>query len=145
MAGRRRRALTRDKVYSVARRTSHSVRDTVGGATHRVRDYGQGRVARARAAHRNEVVPDEKLVARVRAELGRAVSHPGAIHVLRRREKDQGEAALGVVPAFDLDQPQLAAIEVDRRVQIGHADHGVKVFHPDLPALRSDPRSPPRS
>lgn len=81
-AGRRRRALVRDKAYSAAHRASDAVSGTVGRTTRYVRDYGQGKVARAKTAFRHEGgVPDEKLVARVRSEMGRVVSQPHQIEV----------------------------------------------------------------
>ncbi|MEX0890991.1 MAG: BON domain-containing protein [Gemmatimonadota bacterium] len=78
--GRRRRAL---------------VRDQVDHATHRLEDAGQrasalaeqmsdrvhGVAHESRARMREERVPDEVLVERVRAAMGRAVSNPGAIEV----------------------------------------------------------------
>jgi hypothetical protein len=81
-AGRRRRALVRDKTYSAAHRTSEAVSGAVGRTTRYVRDYSQGKVAQAKTAFRTEGnVPDEKLVARVRSEMGRVVSRPHQVEV----------------------------------------------------------------
>lgn len=77
-AGRRRRALVRDKTY----RAAHSAGQAITGSARRARDYSRGKVARVRTALRHEVVPDIKLVARVRSEMGRVVSFPSAIGVL---------------------------------------------------------------
>lgn len=75
--GRRRRALARDKIvsgFNEARRATGVVgRDT----RHRL----QGTPARTRSLIRSSDVSDEVLVERVRAALGRATSHSGAIEV----------------------------------------------------------------
>jgi len=75
-AGRRRRALTRDKATKYARRAAERARALAQQAA----DHAKGIVAEARASDQ-EWVDDQTLVARVRSELGRAVSHPGSIHV----------------------------------------------------------------
>jgi BON domain-containing protein len=75
--GNRRRALIRDKMTRAARRT----RDA-GSATRR--DMGnrlQGLAANVRSRFTGRHVDDRVLTERVRAELGRAASHPAAIHV----------------------------------------------------------------
>jgi hypothetical protein len=80
-AGRRRRAMVRDKAVGAA----HTVSDRVTQATRYAQSYAQGKVAKAKSAvqHRtaDEVVSDEKLVARVRSEMGRVLSHPGSVEV----------------------------------------------------------------
>ena len=78
--GARRRALVRDKMAR-ARRVS---RDGVDSAA---RDFGnraRGIAASTRGRFSNGHVADEVLVERVRAQLGRACSHPRAIDVLAR-------------------------------------------------------------
>lgn len=80
--GRRRRALVMDKLsYSV-----HAGIDALDTATRDVAHRADGWVARARRAFRREAVDDDRLIDRVRAQLGRAVSHPHAIRV----EVDEG-------------------------------------------------------
>lgn len=49
--------------------------------------------------------------------------------VARRRQKDQREAALFAVVAFELLEPQLVAIKVQRRVNVGNTHHRMQVFH----------------
>jgi len=74
--GRRRRALVRDKmVHGV-----HESREFADAASKDLRYRAQGIAARARSL-RGGATPDEILVERVRAKLGRWVSHPGAIAV----------------------------------------------------------------
>ncbi|XXT25184.1 SRPBCC family protein [Sorangium sp. So ce429] len=75
--GARRRSIARDKAVSLAHRTGalfeKSARD--------LRNRGQGVVAETGAIFRQGTAPDAVLSERVRAKLGRVVSHPGAIDV----------------------------------------------------------------
>jgi len=74
--GRRRRAVTRDKAAKYARRGAERAQALAKQAADRAR----GVFAEARASD-EEWVDDQTLVARVRSELGRVVSHPGSLHV----------------------------------------------------------------
>jgi len=75
-SGRRRRARTRDKVVHAARRVNEGAKVTARDTAHRV----QGAWAGARRLFGpEENIDDDVLVGRVRAELGRVVSHPHAI------------------------------------------------------------------
>ncbi|WP_437931372.1 SRPBCC family protein [Sorangium sp. So ce291] len=75
--GARRRSSARDKAVSLAHRTSafldKSARD--------LRNRSRGVIADTGAIFLQEAVPDAVLADRVRAKLGRAVSHPHAIDV----------------------------------------------------------------
>ena len=75
--GRRRRARTRDKMVHAGKRLNEAGRVTARDTVHRAR----GVLASARKLFEHEEVDDTVLVERVRAELGRAVSHPHAIEV----------------------------------------------------------------
>jgi uncharacterized membrane protein len=75
--GRRRRALLRDRLGSAAA----DVGDAVGMAGRDLLHRTQGVDARIRAGLTADEATDEVLTERVRAALGRAVSHPGAIDV----------------------------------------------------------------
>src|SRR5262245_1873124 len=75
--GRRRRARTRDKVAHAGRRRNEAGRVTARDTVHRAR----GVLASARKLFEHEEVSDAVLVERVRAELGRVVSHPHAMTV----------------------------------------------------------------
>jgi uncharacterized membrane protein len=75
--GRRRRALVRDQVAHSANIGADAVGATGRDVTHRV----TGAAARVRGALGREPVDDVVLVDRVRAQLGRLVSHPRAIDV----------------------------------------------------------------
>jgi uncharacterized membrane protein len=76
-SGRRRRARLRDQLVSVSADLRSAIE--VGGRdlAHRI----EGRLAVARSAYDGRRVSDAVLTERVRAALGRAVSHPGAIEV----------------------------------------------------------------
>lgn len=76
-AGRRRRALVRDR--GVAAR--HGVEDYARVKAKRVIDRMHGAAARTRAKLAPEPVDDVVLHERIRARLGRLVGHPGAISV----------------------------------------------------------------
>jgi hypothetical protein len=75
--GRRRRSLVRDQlIHGICqtRKTADLVRRDAGNRL-------SGVAAEVRGALRREVTTDDILLARVRARLGRCVSHPAAIHV----------------------------------------------------------------
>lgn len=76
--GRRRRALARDKALSVVGDTQYAFGVAARDASHRM----QGWRARARRLFAQEGAPDDlRLIERVRARLGRLVSHPHAVQV----------------------------------------------------------------
>jgi osmotically-inducible protein OsmY len=75
--GAARRALLRDKAFS-------AVKDAAETGSRRARDLRQrlhGVVYEAKARMSEQDVPDDILVERVRAQIGRPVSHPRAIEV----------------------------------------------------------------
>jgi uncharacterized membrane protein len=75
--GRRRRAVMRDRVASGMSRLD----DATSVASRDLRNRARGVAHELRARFTPEDVPDEVLSERVRARLGGAVSHPGAIEV----------------------------------------------------------------
>lgn len=79
--GRARRARLRDKTGSVCREVRLSVDRVQADLANRA----QGLVARAKSVVQPETVDDDQLVARVRAKLGRLVSHPHAIDVIAQQ------------------------------------------------------------
>jgi uncharacterized membrane protein len=88
--GRRRRALMRDQIVSTASHLDEAMEATARDLGHRA----QGLLAEVRSSLAEGPVDDEVLVDRVRAKLGRVVSHPGAIEV----KAEQGRVTLsGVV------------------------------------------------
>src|SRR5262245_6458882 len=78
-SGRRRRARTRDKVVRAAKVVNEGAKVTARDTMHRA----QGAWAEAkRLFNHEEDVSDEALLGRVRAALGRVVSHPHAIEAM---------------------------------------------------------------
>lgn len=75
-AGRRRRAITRDKAAKFARRSAERAQALAQHAA----DRAKGVIAESHVPD-HEWVDDQTLVARVRSELGRVVSHPGSLHL----------------------------------------------------------------
>src|SRR3982751_2031372 len=75
--GRRRRALVRDQLASVANKTPDAMATTARDLSNRAR----GLAAEARSMFSSEEVTDEVLIARVRSKLGRVVSDPHALEV----------------------------------------------------------------
>lgn len=76
--GKRRRALVRDKTRGLVADTRDAFGVAARDATHRI----EGMRARARRLLTNAPVPDDlQLIERVRARMGRLVSHPHAIQV----------------------------------------------------------------
>lgn len=99
--GRRRRGLIRDQFVHYSRILSDGLSKAARDTAYRA----QGVVAEARARLSHEIVDDDRLCARVRSALGRAVSHPGAIHVEAR---DGTVTLTGAVLQGEV--PRLAAI-----------------------------------
>jgi uncharacterized membrane protein len=75
--GRRRRALARDQMAHISHKLSRAMTATSSDLTHRV----HGAVAEGGKLFRREEVSDDALTDRVRAQIGRSVSHPRAISV----------------------------------------------------------------
>ena len=75
--GARRRALVRDK----AARTANKTTDGLDALTRDVANRARGAAARVRGRFDRSTPDGRKLIERVRAALGRAVSHPRAIDV----------------------------------------------------------------
>lgn len=97
--GRRRRARLRDAVVH----TSHTLETAAGTASRDVENRFAGLGARMRASLAEQPAPiDDVLAARVRARIGRLVSHPGAIEV----KAMAGRIALSG-PVFEAEVEQL--------------------------------------
>ena len=76
-SGRRRRARTRDRLLHAGKVVSEAGKVTARDASQRM----SGLIAGTKRLFRHEEVPDEVLVERVRAAIGRVVSHPHALEV----------------------------------------------------------------
>jgi hypothetical protein len=97
--GRRRRARLRDVTVHTGRIVGIAAGTTLRDVEHRA----HGLAARARAAIADDPIPDDAvLAARVRARLGRLVSHPGAMEVAAH----DGVVTLSG-PVFDAEVGQL--------------------------------------
>jgi uncharacterized membrane protein len=107
--GPRRRALVRDRAIHAARVS----RDAIGATGRDVMHRTYGTAASVAGALSQPIPNDDVLVARVRAKLGRVVSHPHAVDVT---------AADGVVT---LRGPILRA-EVPQLLETARAVHGVR-------------------
>ena len=77
VAGRRRRALARDRGVSVGHDAEHFAR----AKSRRAIDRAQGMVARARSGLSHAPVDDGQLHGRIRTKLGRLVAHPGDVNI----------------------------------------------------------------
>lgn len=75
--GRARRYFIHDKALHF----EHAVERVMDKGVRDLRQRARGIVHEAIARFREDEVPDDKLVARVRSVVGRAVSHPHAVHV----------------------------------------------------------------
>lgn len=117
--GRRRRAQLRDKAVHVG----HEVSDEGQAAVRDARNRAKGVGARARRRFRSDTPTAPQLVERVRAEIGRWCSHPGAVSVeardgtvtlagpILRDEVDQVRAAAALVPGVESIEDRLAVYE----------------------------------
>jgi hypothetical protein len=95
--GARRRALVRDRTARVVRAGRDELRQEVQDARNRI----SGAVAEARGRLRHEVVDDDQLVARVRADLGHRIDRAGVIEVAA----DRGTVTLrGEISREELDE-----------------------------------------
>jgi len=77
VGGARRRAIVRDQFVHAG----HLIGDCADATRRDVSNRTAGAIARMRGARRHDLVDDAVLVERVRAQLGRMVSHPRAIDV----------------------------------------------------------------
>ncbi len=92
--GPRRRALARDRIMSAGRHAG----DDLGAKTRHLRDRARGLVASARSRMQADLEDDDVIAKRVRDELGRVVSRPGAVVVA----VEHGVVTLsGQVPAVE--------------------------------------------
>lgn len=137
-SGRRRRALARDKAVHAA----HTQRDVVDKGVRDLQHRAGGLVQRARQALERGPVPDEVLVERVRARIGRVVTHPGAIEVTA----EDGHLTLsGPILAREVDDllrttERVRGVEsVENRLEPHETADGV----PGLQGPGRPPRRPP--
>lgn len=137
-SGGRRRALVRDRVVS----TGHHAAGLAQTQARRALDRAKGMLA-TRSLHRvNRRVPesDQQLHDRIRARLGRVISHPKAVAVL----VDQGCVRLsGHVLRHEVE-PLLAEIRVMPGVQEVRNEAQVHDSPQGIPSLQGGRTEPPR-
>jgi hypothetical protein len=136
--GRRRRAIGRDRVRALA----GDIGDFIGKAMRDAAGRLQGLKAEAIAQLRRDRVPDDlMLIERVRARMGRIVSHPHAIQI----GANQGRIMLsGPILAGEIG-PLLDAARLGRGVR-GVEDELVVHDHPEaVPSLQGGHRRTPES
>lgn len=125
IGGRRRRATLRDQAYSASRRAQERLRKSA----EYTRDRARGVYAEARARFRHDDASDDVIRDRVRAAIGRAVSHAGALSV---------DVRDGVVT---LRGPVLAS-EVDNLLKIVASVRGVQDVNDQLDVHESPSNIP---
>jgi uncharacterized membrane protein len=135
--GRRRRSLVRDRAIHARHAASDVVDKGLRDLSHRAR----GLLVRARSVARHDDVIDEVLVERVRANIGRVVTHPGSIEVM----VENGRVRLaGPVLARELD----GLVRCVRRVPgVRDVEHRLEA-HPsaeNVPGLQGAGRPPRRA
>jgi uncharacterized membrane protein len=133
--GHRRRSLVRDQWVHL----THRADDALDTAARDLRNRTLGMAAEARAKLRRESVISPVLEARVRTELGRLVSHPGAIEVLA--EENGTVALMGPVLADEAER-LLAGVEAVNGVKIVVNELSVHRTAGDIPGLQGSGRSP---
>src|SRR5829696_2833645 len=128
--GRRRRHVISDKFVHAAK----EARGAVGSTSRDLQNRAEGLAAVARRQLRQDRTEDEVLVERVRAALGRSVSHPGAIDV----SAAQGRVTLrGQVLAREADA-LVAAVAQVRGVKDVVDDLERHELAGDVPALQGE-------
>lgn len=138
--GRARRARLHDKTLSAY----HEARASVQKAQADLANRAHGLAAQAKSALQHEPVEEDQLIARVRAKLGRLVSHPHAIDVLAHNGEITLSGAVLEHEAHELVSGVRAIQGVssvfDHLVRHGDADYisslqGGRERHPQRPQI----------
>ena len=136
VAGRRRRAVIRDKAVGAL----YDAEDLLEGAVEDLGNRARGVAAEAASAIRNEPISDQTLHDRIRAVMGRIVSHPRAVQVA----VDAGRVTLSG-PIFSDEAPKLIYTVSGMRGVDGINNlletHSAPTDHPSLqgPAVSGEP------
>jgi uncharacterized membrane protein len=107
--GRRRRAMVRDQMVSSWNELDNVV-DTAGRD---LKNRARGVLAETRSRFRSDEVDDDVLLARVRSEIGRAVSHPHAVRV----QSEAGCVTLSGPVLADEEEGLIATVKGVRGVE----------------------------
>jgi hypothetical protein len=138
--GRRRRALVRDQGLRLIDAMG-DLGDRLEGITELVTDRVRGIAYETQTRLQNEVVPDDVLIERVRAKLGRVVSHPRAIIVTI----NQGRVTLGGPILAQEVGRLLTTVRLVRGVK--QVENQLEIYEtPDnIPSLQGIPRENKRT
>jgi uncharacterized membrane protein/uncharacterized protein YwbE len=130
--GRRRRALARDKVESLWAKADDAVAVTTRDLGNRLRGL-RIRISHMLSLRKDDVSDDNVLAARVRAKIGRAVSHPHAIKVAAH----QGRVTLSG-PILAHEKRQL--LDVVRKVPgVAEVEDNLEIHErPDISSLQGE-------
>jgi uncharacterized membrane protein len=127
ISGRRRRAITRQRLVHAVGATAHEADVAARDASHRA----AGLVAAARRWLRPQRTDDTTLKARVQAQIGRATSHPGAIQVACRNGRVElaGVVLKNDMPGLLRATKHVAGVEevvncLETRDEPAHMPHG---------------------
>lgn len=129
-AGRRRRALARDRALS----TGHDVGRLARAKSKRAADRVRGLVARTRGRWSHEDIDDDRLEARVRSQLGRLVERPHGVEVRVR----EGCVTLGGFAGADeiedladavASMPGVAAVQCRVRIATAASEDAMPARH----------------
>lgn len=132
--GNRRRALLRDQFSSLG----HDLNDGVETAVRDMGNRARGAAMEARSMVRPGEVDDSVLEGRVRTELGRLISHPGALFVMVMdgRVTLSGDVLAGEVEKLLKGVARVRGVEsVENKLRV-HETPGT------IPALQGQPRLP---
>lgn len=134
--GARRRSMIRDQ----ASHALHAERAVVDKGVRDLDHRAAGLVARLRAALSPEQVSDEQIALRVRAKMGRCVSHPGSIEVWAH---DGTVAVSGPILSNEVDS-LLACVRLVRGVSAVESHLEPHESADGVPGLQGAPRRRPR-
>ena len=130
VAGRRRRALARDKLVRLRKAAQEAARVTVRDLKNRT----LGTVAEGRAAFLEDIVDDSVLVERVRSKLGFVVRHPSSIDV----QASAGRLTLSGPVLTDEVQQLIEVVASVRGVRDVENRLEVHAMGDNVPGLRGD-------
>ena len=134
--GNRRRALARDKLVAAGNKTSMYA----GKLSRDLGNRAQGLVAETRARFRTEQVPDDTLVARVKAELGRHAVHHRALAVTANggRVTLRGPALAGEVDELISAVASVRGVSgVENRLDVHERADGISSLQGEVAAAAS--------
>jgi hypothetical protein len=134
VAGRRRRALARDKLFSLGK----TAKEAAGVTSRDLKNRTLGTVAEGRAAFLGDKVDDSVLEERVRSKLGFLVRHPSSIEV----QASEGRVILSGPVLSDEVQQLIAGVAAVRGVRDVENHLEVHETGDKVPGLQGDTPKP---